>query len=529
MAIDLPPLDTAEHTNAAWQQRAAAHQRLSIRTPSHQFQVFGTEQLLGPETVKQALTNATDAASARQALLAAFADAGILNAVVAADEQAGQIRLWAMAIGFAGYDGPERLQPYFEDYIGEQPVRYSDFAAHRRLAQMHANRAGFEPFALYEVVDEDLVRKQMKLRVSETRAPWDYAAFAGNTGNRYFGRWIGGGGVSWTHPSSWRLGATYEHAFPELGDDPSDADYDQLSLFSDLVRPWGVVRLESQYAEYDYQGQRGARLLPIAPDDEQPQYEASNLQLKLSGEHFLYMSPHWQWSVSESLSYRRYRNEDIRTDQGRRDERYSQASGAVSGRWSNDDTDSRPMLFMRAELRQSLDSQALGTDAQNRYTAFGAEVGAASNVLSLGRLVISAQGQHSDDPLPEAEEWLLGGLDRLNAWLPGVAVGDQGYYARAQYNTPTWTPNWPFSNWGLEFIAAYEQGQTEFVRADGDGSFGRARLANVAMGVNVLTESPWKLELRGARPAMDEGLDPDYLRSQEVDFFLRVTRSWNPA
>lgn len=529
MPIDLPPLDSAEHHNAAWLQRAAAHQRLSIRTPSHQIQVFGTGQLLAPETVEQAMAQATDAASARAALLEAFADAGFLNVVVAADEQAGQIRLWAMAIGFAAYDGPERLEPYFDDFIGEQPLRYSDFAARRRLAQMHANRAGFEPFAIYEVVDEDLARKQMKLRVNETRSPWDYAVFAGNTGNRYFGRWIGGGGVSWTHPSSWRLGGTYEHAFPGLGDDPTNAHYDQLGLFSDLVRPWGVARLETQYAEYDYEGQRGARLLPIGPDAERPRFEASNLQVKLSGEHFLYMSPHWQWSVSEALSYRRYRNEDVRTDQGRRDERYSQASGALSGRWSNDDTDSRPMLFMRAELRQSLDSEALGTDAQNRYTALGAEVGAASNVLSLGRLVISAQGQHSDDPLPEAEEWLLGGMDRLNAWLPGVAVGDRGYFARAQFSTPTWAPAWLGPAWGLEFITAYEQGQTEFVRADGAGSFGRARLADVAVGVNVVTESPWKLELRSARPVMDKGLDPDYLRSQEVDVFLRVTRSWNPA
>lgn len=525
MAIDLPPLDGTDHNNAAWQQRAASHQRLSIRTATHQFQVFGTEQLLEPETVKQALIDASDAASARRALLDAFADASYLNVVVAADEQAGQIRLWALAIGFAGYDGPERLEPYFDDFVGEPPLRYSDFAAHRQLAQMHANRAGFEPFALYEVVDEDLARKQMKLRVSETRSSWDYAVFGGNTGNRYFGRWIAGGGLSWTHPSSWRLGGTYEHAFPELGDDSTNADYDQLKLFSDWVRPWGVVRLDTQYAEFDYQGQRGARLLPLAPDAEPPQFEASNLQVKLSGEHFLYISPHWQWSVSEALSYRRYRNEDVRTDQGRRDERYSQAIGAVSGRWSNEDADSRPMLFLRAELRQSLDSEALGTDAQNRFTTLGAEVGAASNVLSLGRLVISAQAQHSDEPLPEAEEWVLGGMDRLNAWLPGVAVGDQGYYARAQYSTPTWT----LSNWGLEFITAYEHGQTEFVRADGEGSFGRARLANVAVGVNVLTESPWKLELRGARPVMDEGLNADYLRSQEVDFFLRVSRSWNPA
>ena len=525
MAIDLPPLDGIDNHNAAWQQRAASHQRLSIRTPSHQFQVFGTEQLLAPEAVESALADATDAASARRALLDAFAHAGYLNVLVAADAQAGQVRLWAMAIGFADIDGPERLKPYFDDFVGEQPVHYSDFAARQRLAQMHANRAGFEPFVLYEVVDEDRGRKQMKLRVGETRSPWDYAVFAGNTGNRYFGRWIGGGGVSWTHPSSWRLGGTYERAFPELGDDPSNADYNQVGLFGDRVRPWGVVRLDMQYADYDYQGQRGARLLPLAADAEQPQYEASNLQVKLSGEHFIYMSPHWQWSVSEALSYRRYRNEDVRTDQGRRDERYSQASGAVSGRWSNDDADSRPMLFLRAELRQSLDSEALGTDAQNRFTTLGAEVGAASNVLSLGRLVISAQAQHSDEPLPEAEEWVLGGMDRLNAWLPGVAVGDQGYYARAQYSTPTWT----LSNWGLEFITAYEHGQTEFVRADGEGSFGRVRLADVAVGVNVLTESPWKLELRGARPVMDDGLNADYLRSQEVDFFLRVSRSWNPA
>jgi hemolysin activation/secretion protein len=34
--------------------------------------------------------------------------------------------------------------------------------------------------------------------------------------------------------------------------------------------------------------------------------------------------------------------------------------------------------------------------------------------------------------LPEQQEWLLGGQGNMTAYLPGVAVGDVGYAARAQ-------------------------------------------------------------------------------------------------
>lgn len=526
MAIDLPPMDAVEaSTQSQWQQQIASHGVVRLQAQGRRINVFGTHQLLDEDALAERLSDVESLEDARGELLQAMADAGYVNVVVAGDAQGDAWHLWVLTRGFSGIDGPKRLTPYFKDFAGDEPIQYSDFAARQRLAQLHARRAGFEPVAAYKPVEDGTGRKQMLVRVNEVRSAWDYAATLGNTGNRYFGRWTGGGGVSWTHPSAWRLGGSYERAFPELGDDPSNADYDQFGLFVDRVRPWGVVRFDASYSDYSYEGNSGRRLFDVLPGAERPLYEATNTAFRLSGEHFLYLSKHWTWSLSEAISHRRYRTEDVRTDRGRQDERYSQASAAVSARWINPNTDSEPMLFARTEVRQGLGAGELDFDAQDNYTAFGGELGAASNVFKLGRIVISGQGQHSSDPLPEGEEWVLGGMDRLNAWLPGVAVGDLGYYARIQYNTPTWE----FEHFGLEFLTAVEQGQVEFVARDDQGSVGRARLADAAIGVNVITKSPWKLELRGAHPIKDKGLNPQYLESQEVDFFLRISRTWDPA
>jgi hemolysin activation/secretion protein len=47
-------------------------------------------------------------------------------------------------------------------------------------------------------------------------------------------------------------------------------------------------------------------------------------------------------------------------------------------------------------------------------------------------LGLEASGQYSDQTVPEQQQWVLGGLGNLTAYLPGLAVGDKGYLMRLQ-------------------------------------------------------------------------------------------------
>ena len=47
-------------------------------------------------------------------------------------------------------------------------------------------------------------------------------------------------------------------------------------------------------------------------------------------------------------------------------------------------------------------------------------------------------GQWADATLPQNQQWVLGGLGNLTAWLPAVLVGDSGMLARASLFAPPW-------------------------------------------------------------------------------------------
>src|SRR5690606_4673206 len=77
-------------------------------------------------------------------------------------------------------------------------------------------------------------------------------------------------------------------------------------------------------------------------------------------------------------------------------------------------------------LRKGLGNEVTDEGADLAYLTWRpslrAEVAWAER-LSAG---VAAVGQFSQDTVPEQSQWVLGGVDALHAWLPGVAVGDSG-------------------------------------------------------------------------------------------------------
>ena len=518
MAIDLPPNEIIDGPPPAAYQGASG-EVLTLRDESrdHHYRVHGHERNDDRGAIRKALQAGEDPAAA---LLALARRKGLVNVRVARIDRGATTELWLIAEGLSGLAAPDPLRPYFEKFVGDGPIRLSRFERSRRLAELHARRTGFATLSAY---DGEGPRPTMRIKVRDQRdSNWDYQAWLGNTGNRYLGRWFSSLGAAHVASNSRRIGGTVTTALTALGDNDTDASYGKLAVFIDRVRPWGVLRWDASYGEARYDDNGAGRRLSlqelIGP---QPRNRARYIDTQLGGEHFIGFTRSWSWSLRESIGASDYQRERVEPEQGTiAEERYYHAAVGLSGRWNPAEADGDPILFVDGGFRQGLDADKLSEDAETGFRILQGGLGGAINLGGLGRVMAEYRGQYAFNALPEGEEFVLGGIDRMNAWLPGVVVGDIGFLARAQWRAPQMT----FGRVALEPLLAYEHGQTEYVRR---GESGRdiAVLADAAVGFDAaLKGSAWQLKLRGAKPVRSQGRDPELFERLRSDFFVQLSR-----
>ena len=132
------------------------------------------------------------------------------------------------------------------------------------------------------------------------------------------------------------------------------------------------------------------------------------------------------------------------------------------------------------------------------------------------QLGVDASAQLSHNQLPQLQQHVLGGVDNLSAWLPGVAVGDEGYYLRLQ-------SEWGFAA-GPWTVAPRVFAEYGSARLHDTGDFRRPRQTLAAAGGEVvLKRSRWlEASLLAAAPVLDRGVTDDVLRAAEADVFFRI-------
>lgn len=521
MAIDLPPShvqDTAPPVEV--RQQAAAALTLRDDDTSRHYRIHGAHLIGDRQAIAAALSGSQQPADA---LLELARRNGVLNVRIAHADRGATQEFWITAEGLAELSAPDPLRPYFDDFVSTDPIHRTPFERARRLAGLHLRRTGYSALTAYE---GEGARPHMRIKVRDVRhSNWDYRAHIGNTGNRYLGRWFSTLGAAHVSSNSLRIGTSITSALTALGDNETDASYGRVGVFADRVRPWGIVRLDASYSEARY-GDIGSGRRTVLDEliDPQARNQTRNIDLRLGGEHLIGVTSAWSWSLVESLGasdYRRESRDSNQTDEFR--ERYYHGSIGLIGRWAPPDQASDPVLFLNGRFRQGLASDELTDDAETGFRIVEGGIGAAAGIGKAGRLMAEYRGQYAFNAVPEGEEWVLGGIDRMNAWLPGVLVGDIGFLARAQWRAPEFR----FGRLGLEPLLIYEHGQTEFVRR---GESGRdiAVIADAAIGLDAsLADSNWSLQLRSARPVRSQGRDQAYFDRLRSEVFVQISRAFD--
>lgn len=517
MPIDLPPVDVhaASHLEV---ELPSTGEELRMRTVRGSFNVRGV-QLISHEELAAIVAGATSIAAVADAIADAYQKRGWRNVLVLAVDTPERPTIYVSEHGLRAAHGAPQLTRYFTQFVGQPAIEYSDFAIAARLAETHATRVGSDVAASYRRAEESPYDTAMTLHTQERRpSAFDHQFNLANTGNRYLGRWFGSAAVSWTALSSWRVGAAIDHAFPELDDTRGRADYNAISAFVDRVTQLGLFRVVAAYADYEYTAD-GVNERPVGEQEGDPQLAATNLSLGVQGEHFLHLTPTWSWIVGEGITHSDYDIELIGSTLSA-EETYTAAHLALSGKWRDDLRSGRPAAFIDLQFRQSLSDSFRSLDADDGFNAMTYGAGVAITPNPLLRVSLSFTGQYSSFALPQAEEWVLGGLDRLSAWLPGVTAGDRGMLMQVKAEVPVWGRD----HRSLIISAIAERGTSEF--SDGANAL-HSTLSSAGLGAMFQFARYWSMDARLSTPLKEDAPDDFEIEEQEVDFYMRVRRAWD--
>ncbi|MDP9141215.1 MAG: hypothetical protein M3O62_10540, partial [Pseudomonadota bacterium] len=139
-----------------------------------------------------------------------------------------------------------------------------------------------------------------------------------------------------------------------------------------------------------------------------------------------------------------------------------------------------------------------------------------SDELSVG---LAVAAQISSDSLPEQSQWVLGGADAIYAYLPGVAVGDQGALAvlQAEYQAID------LGSVKLTPRVFVEGGTARYVATEQFPDEAEVTLVDVGVEVSASLRDWLDASLAYARPLKDADLPDDTREHAEAGMLFRVS------
>lgn len=518
MPIGLPPVDVYAASAFANFTVPVTDDAKSVTLGSSTVSVVGAT-LLSSQEIRRSLEGRSSAPQAADALADAYERAGWRNVLVVPVETSALPTLVVYEGGLSQVRGYEPFLPYFKPFVGEAPIRYSSFAIAAQLAEMHAARIGSNAEALYGRSTDEPAKVTMNLGGDRRHgSAFDYQMRVGNEGNRFVGRWFGGLDAIWTADSSARLGLSYNRVLPELGDARGDPRYDGYTVFTDRITRFGLVKLLASYADYQYRG-IGADNLPLGVEAIDPEFQASNFNLGAQAEHLLHVTPSWRWSAAAGLTHNDYEIEQLGTARFAT-ERSTSAHVGGGGRWNSPASSMRPQVHFDAQARLSIDDTFENSDATKGYSVHSYGGGISAAPFGISRLSLTYEGQWSGSALPQSEQWVLGGFDRLSAWLPGVAVGDLGTFAQLALSIPLVNDE-PHD---LGMALSLERGTAQL--ADQSSRLD-SRLSSASLAMTYRYSRNWRLEGRVGLPLEEDAPDGFAIDDRAADFYVRAARSFS--
>ena len=570
MAIDLPPIIPPQASSAERIEQYAALQSDSIvdvKIGEYNLRISGN-RYLSQEQIDLIMGLAKTPAQAVNALNQAYYQLGHLLVTVYFAHRDNTIFAHVINGHLADVKAPENMYPYFSGLIGDQDLQRSEFETKRVLANLKSERTGLNYAVTYQL-SEDPTAFTIVLSESEKadHDATDLSLSVNNFGNRFLGRYFANATLKHDFSTGVEASFSYDRALTELGEVNGGDYYDGYSFRLNYPSSFGLYGLEARYIEYardaegliatggDAGGGTNSNILCSVPlvceltgalglnlggtemVAAEPTMQAIRLNLlsetsslALTGEQVISSDSFHRLTVSERLEtvdsvievkgFGKALDEPQTTlELGVKYHKLLRLFGVG--------TQVTAQGFVEAGLES--DSGTLGTDTREGEVATGRRsaefflfkprFGLKMAVSDWATFKTDVIAQFSNDKqLPLQQQFFLGGAAGLNAYLPGVLVGDSGSYSKMALES-NGVPLFGFTFKPAVFL---EHGQAWHEDAAGEAGDTRS-LADAGFSLRAEYGKHFVTELLAATPVYDNNINEDVLEQVEVDFFWRLS------
>jgi hypothetical protein len=553
MAIDLPPVMPPQLATSAQisAYSAVSATEVSATINGTNVRVLGNRYLSDAD-VKNILSSAKTPAEGIINLTKRYYQSGHLLVRIRYAREGDDVVVFVEQLTLSDIRVDADIQPYFEGLVGDTDLSISEFDRARILANLKAERGGYEYSMSYQETGNNTVALVMTKAAVENYDSTDYILEANNKGSRFLGRYFGLAGIKHRFEDGTELSLAYQTAFTDLGESRDGENLDQFSVSVDRPFVSGLYGLDLSYVEYSRdpkiaQTQTGLCILGLlgcgtSTSITTVNLDAEILQAAFRGEQILFSGIDSRLSVTEKLEHIDSVVEQAGTSSKLLEETYQIVDVGVKYQKSRYKTDELPAAQLNAglnflagfgdggtldnygEYQAAFMTQNPGISVPDvvpaaRTAEFMALQASARYMVRIADetlLSFSANGQFADEQLPQQQQFVLGGMNTLSAYLPGVLVGDEGYYINASLEkTFTW------NEYKISPSVFAEYGASWFNNTNSE--FGDTQsIADAGVRLRIEFTDYLFTEFVAALPIYDDVANSDELNALEADFFWRV-------
>lgn len=433
MAIALPPpsqpvLSTVEVV------QAGGSEIVTLAWKTDQIHVIGAE-LIDKARIEQAINTATDLSDVVRQIQAAYYIAGYPAVQVRYARAEPDLFVLVMPGKLSRVEVPEPYTPYFAKLEGADPLTDDQFERARTLASIHSERKAED--ASIEFLPEEAGTALVLKGGQNKRSSSSLGAEFGNPGNRFSGRHLLNYFAETSFGTGDELRFEGRHAMVGLNDDDSPSTlYNEHTASWSRVTTLGLFGAKGRYVGYqqEFDIDLGLGIGDVT------RFSGSIRQGELAWVFPLHADFNSRWNLNSKLDYTRKRYEITRLDEPVQRQEYGSVEIG---------TDYARVLMwgeQRVDLIASVAVRSGMGDDKTDVPITAADLGyllirpSASVTLPLGEHITAGLGltaQITEDTLPEQQQWVMGGVGNVEAFLPGISAGDSGGLARLFAGTNT--------------------------------------------------------------------------------------------
>lgn len=508
-------------------------ERAVLRYGPVRIHLFGSPQPDADE-LGRSIAGAADLSAALRALASAYYRAGYPAAQLWYAQDGDDLYVRVTPGEVLRVDLPEPLGNYFAD-LPAGPLTDDEFEPRRALASRHADRAGLDVQPIFVALPAGGYALDMKRNGGR---PDRTAVQAGinNQGGRFVGRYFFDARARQAFRSGDEITLGWRTALTGIDNGPHSNGYDEFGAGWNRVTPRGVFGLSARLSKYQFGLSAGGTQIPAQTDTR---------QIELGWLYPVAADFRRRWTLNAALDYSFLERSAEGTaatplagglvlpggiggasgpDGVLLDQELAaiRIGAAINRSWRTGlgtlEVDTG------AQLRHGL-GEDRGDDPQTRadlgYWLVRPHLDATLAPGDGWKLQAEARAQLSGDTLPEESQWVLGGVESLRAWLPGVAVGDSGGLVRIEAKYLE-LESWP----GTRIVPGVfvEYGTARLVDPQPDSNAdGTVMLADVGLQIEFEIGSWLEATVSEARVLERDGLPASVLDAAEADLMFRLT------